>query len=210
MKELGAQSVLDLGCGTGCLPCLLVEHGVKVIGLEPAQASLDFARTKKNAHQVQWILGDATMLPIVTVDLAVMTGNVAQVFITDQSWYETLARVRNTLHPNGHFVFEVRDPSKKAWQEWTREKTYQRTNIPSIGYVEGWCSVTDVSNDIVSFRWTYIFESDGETFYSDSTLRFRERDEIQVSLNKAGFRVKEVRDAPDRPGKEFVFIAALN
>ena len=39
-------------------------------------------------------------------------------------------------------------------------------------------------------------------------LRFRERDEIGESLEQALFVVLEVRDAPDRPGLEFVFVAA--
>jgi hypothetical protein len=43
---------------------------------------------------------------------------------------------------------------------------------------------------------------------STSTLRFRERDELSTALGAAGFEVVELRDAPDRPGKEFVYIAA--
>lgn len=42
---------------------------------------------------------------------------------------------------------------------------------------------------------------------SDPTLRFRERQEAEVEPRAAGFVVREVRDAPDRPGREFVFIA---
>ena len=42
---------------------------------------------------------------------------------------------------------------------------------------------------------------------SDSTLRFRGRDAIADSLAESGFTVDEIRDAPDRPGREFVFIA---
>jgi hypothetical protein len=38
-------------------------------------------------------------------------------------------------------------------------------------------------------------------------LRFRTRDEIERSLADAGFIVEDVRDAPDRPGCEFVFVA---
>jgi hypothetical protein len=34
-----------------------------------------------------------------------------------------------------------------------------------------------------------------------------ERDEIEASLNTAGFEVDEVLDAPDRPGLERVFVA---
>lgn len=207
--QLKAKSVLDLGSGTGCFACLLAERGYGVIAVEPAQASLEFAQKKPLAHKVRWILGDATTLPALKVDLVVMTGNVAQVFTTDAAWKETISALRKVLDPNGYLVFEVRDPSKKAWLNWTRERTYQKMNIPEVGQVEAWCDITSESQPLVSFRWTYVFESDGAVIYSDSTLRFREKDEIITSLHEAGFSVKEIRDAPDRPGSEFVFIAQL-
>ncbi|MCW2595204.1 MAG: cypM [Jatrophihabitans sp.] len=49
--------------------------------------------------------------------------------------------------------------------------------------------------------------SDQEVLPSDSTLRFRERDEVEADLVAHGFVPDEVRDAPDRPGREFVFCA---
>jgi hypothetical protein len=52
-----------------------------------------------------------------------------------------------------------------------------------------------------------IFHADGTTLTSDSTLGFRSRDEIVATLDAARFDVVDVRDAPDRPGKENVFIA---
>jgi hypothetical protein len=52
-----------------------------------------------------------------------------------------------------------------------------------------------------------VFESDGAVLTSDSTLRFRHRDEVTASLAAAGYVVDEVRQAPDRPGRELVFIA---
>jgi hypothetical protein len=52
-----------------------------------------------------------------------------------------------------------------------------------------------------------VFHADGVELSSESTLRFRTRDEISESLEAAGFTVEDVRDAPDRPGKEYVFVA---
>lgn len=209
-KELKTKTVLDVGSGTGCFALMLSEQGFDVIGVEPARASLATARKKPNADKVRWILGDATTLPVMAVDLAVMTGNVAQVFLSDESFTEALVGIRKALKPGGHLVFEVRDPSKKAWLEWTREKTYELLNIPGIGDVEGWCDVVDVSDDLVSFRLTYVFKSDGQVITSDSTLRFREREAVEHLLTISGFAVQEIRDAPDRPGKEFVFVAGAN
>src|SRR6187551_2463973 len=76
--ELGARRVLDVGCGTGTFALLLTERGLDVTGVDPAGGSLDVARAKPGAERVRWIHGDATALPPMRVDLATMTGNVAQ------------------------------------------------------------------------------------------------------------------------------------
>ena len=83
-----------------------------------------------------------------------MTGNVAQVFLTEDEWENTLAAIHRVLSPGGHLVFEVRDPAKRAWLDWTREKTYARVNVPGIGEVEGWCNVTEEKEELVSFRYS--------------------------------------------------------
>lgn len=61
--------------------------------------------------------------------------------------------------------------------------------------------MTEVVLPYVSFRYCYRFSRDGLVVSSDSTLRFRNRDEIEESLATTGFRILEVRDAPDRPGE---------
>jgi hypothetical protein len=102
-------------------------------------------------------------------------------------------------------VFETRDPAFKGWQEWNRRASYHVTNIHGVGTVESWFELTDVSLPLVRFRGTWVF-SDGEVLTSDSTLRFRERQEVQAALLDSGYVVLDVRDAPDRPGREFVFV----
>jgi SAM-dependent methyltransferase len=205
--EFGATTVVDVGCGTGNLACLLARAGLEVIAVDPAAASLAVARRKPGAERVRWLHGDATALPPLQADLATMTGNVAQVFVTDQQWAATLVAVRDRLRPGGRFVFESRDPAKKAWLEWNRDQTHRRAVVPGAGPVETWTDLTQVGGSLVSFRTTFVFESDGAVLTSDSTLRFRSRRELAGSLAAVGLTVDEVRDAPDRPGREFVFIA---
>lgn len=207
IEQFGARSVLDVGCGTGTLACLLAERGMEVVAVDPAAASLDVARRKQHADAVRWVLGDATTLPPLQVDAAVMTANVAQVFLSDDDWISTLRGVHAALRPDGLLAFETRDPAREAWREWTREKSYQRVDIPGVGVVESWHDLTDVNLPFVSFRSTCVFESDGAVLTSDSTLRFRSHDEVEHSLRATGFALDDVRDAPDRPGREFVFVA---
>jgi SAM-dependent methyltransferase len=207
VAEFAASTVLDIGCGTGTFACLLAVAGVKVVAVDPAGASLDVARCKPGAAAVQWLHGDATSLPPLSVDLATMTGNVGQVFLTDEDLLETFRGVHDALRQGGRLVFEVRDPARQAWQDWSREQAHARVDVPGVGVVDRWLEITDVAGQLVSFRYTFRFGADGAVITSHSTLRFRERDEIEASLSLAKFRVLEVRDAPDRPGLELVFVA---
>jgi hypothetical protein len=73
--------------------------------------------------------------------------------------------------------------------------------------VESWEDVIDAAADRVTFRSTTAFARDDLVLESTSTLRFRDRPDIEASLVDAGFELAEIRDAPDRPGLEFVFVA---
>jgi SAM-dependent methyltransferase len=205
--ELGADRVLDVGCGTGCLAVLLAESGRMVVGVDPAEASLEVARAKDAAARVTWVRGDATAVPAFGADLAVMTGNVAQVFLTDSDWGQALAGIHDALRPGGYLVFETRRPERRAWEEWAADTGPLTLDIPGTGWVERRTEVTEVRLPFVSFRNIYRFLADGAVITSDSTLVFRARDEVESSLPAHGYRVLDVRDAPDRPGREFVFIA---
>ena len=152
--------------------------------------------------------GTSSALPPVQVDLATMTGNVAQVFIADSEWRATLDAIHEALVPGGCLVFESRVPSDRAWLRWTREDSYTRAIVLGVGAIERWAEVTDAGEGQVSFRSTFVFESEEAVLTSDSTLRFRSKEELTNSLAEANLIVREVRDAPDRPGREFVFIAS--
>lgn len=207
VKKFKAQSVLDVGCGTGCFAELLAAHGFDVTGVDPAKASLDIAKAKPYAPQITYIHGTTGDFPPMQADIAFMTGNVAQVFLSDDDWLATLSHIRAALKDNGYLVFEVRDPAQKAWEKWTKENTYQRLFVETIGNIEGWTELNRVEGDMVSFTHRYSFEEMNKKYTSQSTLKFREKIDIEASLKKAGYDIIDLRDAPDRPNKEFVFIA---
>jgi SAM-dependent methyltransferase len=207
VSEFGARSVLDVGCGTGTFACLLADRGIETVGVDPAAASLEIARAKPGAQRVRWLHGDATSLPELHVDLATMTGNTAQVFLTDEEWSATLRGIHAALRPDGHLVFEVRDPARQVWLRWNRETTYVTLDVPDVGRIESWIDAPEVDGDLMTYRRTYVIPAEGTTLTSDSTRRFRSRAEIDSSLESAGYTVLDVRDAPDRLGREWVFVA---
>ncbi|AQS71753.1 bifunctional 2-polyprenyl-6-hydroxyphenol methylase/3-demethylubiquinol 3-O-methyltransferase UbiG [Streptomyces pactum] len=205
--EFGASRVLDIGCGTGVFALLPARRGLEVVGVDPAGACVEVARRKAGGDLVRWIEGDATSTPGLRVDLAAMTANVSQAITGTRLWHGTLRGAYEALRPGGRLVFETRDPARRAWEEWNRDRTHRVTEIPGAGRVESWCRLVEVRWPLVSFRWTYVLAPDGEVLTSDSTLRFRERREVVADLEAAGYVVEEVRDAPDRAGREFVFVA---
>lgn len=207
VDELGARSVLDIGCGTGALAVRLAARGIDVTGVDPARASVDVARGKPWADRVRWVVGPAAAALPLQVDVVVMTGNVAQVFVGDDEWAEVLTSAHDALRPGGHLVFETRRPEVQAWREWTRDASSATEVVDGVGPVTTWVDLLAVELPLVSFRWTFHFAATGEELTSDSTLRFRELAEVRASVDAAGLDVVDVRDAPDRPGREWVVIA---
>lgn len=207
VAELGARRILDLGCGTGCLALRLAAAGLTVTAVDPAAASLDVARAKPGAGRVTWLtaLPAPPTVPGDGFDLAVMTGNVAQVFVTDDAWDTILRDLHARLRPGGFLVFETRRPEFRAWDEWAADTAPLVRDVPGIGTVEQRRALTEVRLPLVSLRHTYTFPG-GDTLTSDSTLRFRDRNELDAGLTAAGFRIHDVRQAPDRPARERVFL----
>lgn len=216
LDELGARSVLDIGCGTGTFAVDLASRGITVIGLDPAAASIDVAKAKPGADRVRWITGTVEALADPTVvgakglepvDAVTMTANVAQVFLADDAWSAVLRAATEALRPGGTLVFESRRPEVRAWERWTEELSRQVVDVPGEGPVEGWVQVTAVDGELVTFDSPTIFHTDGVRIDSTSTLRFRTRDAIEASIAEVGLRLRDVRDAPDRPGYEWVYLA---
>lgn len=207
--EFAARRVLDLGCGTGVLALLLAGQGCDVVGVDPAAASLTVARCKAGADRVRWVHGDASSLPkaeIGAVDLATMTANVAMFLTEDAEWAVALDALAAALRPGGHLVFETRVPDARAWDHWTREQTWRVADVSGVGRVESWVEVSAIALPYVSFTNSFAF-ADGTLLTSDSKLRFRERDELEAELTAASLDLVDVRDVPDRPGREWLLIA---
>lgn len=204
-EEVAARHVVDIGCGTGSLAVRLASRGLSVVGVDPAAASLDVARRKPHGELVTWVHGDATDLVgrRLAADLAVMTGNVAQVFVTDEDWAATLAAVHDCLRPGGWLAFETRRPEVRDWQHW--EVAPATVDLPDGSTAVVSRTVTEVDLPLVTFESTTVLGDD--VVPSSSTLRFRQRSEVEADLEAHGFELVDVREAPDRPGKEMVFLA---
>jgi SAM-dependent methyltransferase len=190
-ESLQSRVIIDLGCGTGMLTRELADGARRVIGVDPSPAMLAVARRGAGAQRVQWIEGDSSALEAWDADLAVMTGNVAQIFIEEEAWLATLRDLHRALRPGGILAFESRNPTARGWEEWNRAETLTRTSTPS-GPLEEWLDVVRVGDGRVHFQAHNVFVATGEVLVIDSVLRFRSRHEIRSSLAACGFTVEHV------------------
>lgn len=183
---LPGARVLDLGCGTGTLALLLASSGRSVVAIDPDPEMLRVARAKGDVG-VDWRLGDSSVAPSASVDLAVMSGHVAQVFTSDDAWATALADLHRALVPGGTLAFETRNPSARAWECWTRADT-----LRNVGDVEFWHETVDASLPLVTYD-----TSAGQDVTRD-ILAFRDEASIRASLEQAGFHVAAVYGDWDR------------
>ena len=189
--DLNAHTILDLGCGTGLLTRELAVGDRQVIGIDPAPAMLAVARRQPSTEQVRWIEGDSSAMGRPDADLVIMTGNVAQVFLSDIEWTTTLNFIHAALRSGGHLAFESRNPNARAWEEWNRDATYTVSDSP-FGPIEEWLEVVGEENGRVRLKGYNAFKATGEVLVVNSELRFRSLDEMTKSLRKDGFNIEQV------------------
>jgi SAM-dependent methyltransferase len=190
----------------------LAREGYRLTGVDPAPAMLGLARTGLYGDRVQWIDGDASRLGTPDADLAIMTGHVAQFFLTDEGWHATLTALRAALRPGGRLAFESRNPGAREWEGWTPDAR-RSVEHPTVGRVEIWPEVHAVRDGIVSYAIHYAFADPGEELVSPIQLRFRTEDELTESLAETGFVVGRVYgDWDRRPAgpttRELIVVAA--
>jgi SAM-dependent methyltransferase len=191
---VGAQSVVDIGCGTGVFAVDLAGGGHDVIGVDPAGRMLEIARRRSAASStVHWIHGVADDVPTAAADLAVLMGHVAQYFIADEDWSRTLGQVHRILVPGGRLAFETRNPVVDWAQRWTRERTRATYRHPEGGNFTSWVQAVSVTGSHESYTTTHEGHTvlpDGRHLVASETLRFRSEEKIFGSLDEAGFDIE--------------------
>jgi SAM-dependent methyltransferase len=196
--QLPAETVADVGCGTGRLAVELARRGHRVLGVDPSAAMLDAARRRPGGELVRWARGDASHLAAGEWDMVVLSGNVVQVITDDRALLATFAAIRRALRPGGRLVFDSRNPAARCWTRWTPRDSHRTLH----GGVQVWYANTRADGDRVGFETHYRFPG-GEKVVSRGELRFRSYAWLKHALTGAGFTL----DPMDSEAPDLVFLA---
>lgn len=194
LKKLNVKKIADLGCGTGRLTTHFSKAGYSITAIDPNEEAIKFAKDKEVPGEVTWIVGDSKNLQPNSFDAVIMTANVAQVFLTTDSWQCVIADAYRALKPGGHFIFDARNPLAKVWEEWEKDKTPDVATNPVSGEpLEIWTEYEGFADDLFTFYETVKNPGTGEVvFHHKMQLKFRTQEKIHESLKDAGFSLTHV------------------
>lgn len=186
--DLGARTIVDLGCGTGQLAVSLARPGRTVIGVDPDVSAMEFARRRAGAAAVIWTDGDSTVMGDLAADLIVLTGNAVQ-HIGEADWQRTLRDVAQTLRRGGVLLFDSRNPADRAWERWIAAPRVSRPT--KIGDLTEWIELDHQDPDgTAHLDFHTVFDATGEHLTVRQPLVFRDAARLSRDLDQAGLSVR--------------------
>jgi SAM-dependent methyltransferase len=188
---MSAESVLDVGCGTGALLrwARAEGHTGQLCGLDPAIGMLNQARVRSD---IEWILGDLSSIPTDRrFDLVIMTGHAFQELITDDEIRTALAAIRAALSDSGRFAFETRNRLVRAWEHWAMEYTAEVADGTGALVRREYQVELPVEGDIVRTTSTFTSPDWDHPQVSQGVLRFLDAEILSVFLAAAGLAIEE-------------------
>jgi ubiquinone/menaquinone biosynthesis C-methylase UbiE len=211
----GAGSVLDLGCGTGIFTVAASSGAARVVGVDPAAAMLDIARSRLGDDRVLWVEAGVSGLDLgQRFDAVVMTGHAFQTLLTPTDRAACLATIARHLAPGGRFFLDSRNPEAREWEGWTPDATRERRAHPQLGQVERWNdAVWDESIGIVTYETHYLL-AEGRHIMARSQIGFPSLPVLTQEIAAAGLSVDhwygDAAGGPLRPGcPDFIPVGRL-
>jgi SAM-dependent methyltransferase len=188
---LSAQSVLDVGCGTGALLHMAREagHTGQLCGLDPAAGMLNQARRRTD---IEWIHGDLASVGWEReFDLVIMTGHAFQEYVEDDEIRVALAAIRSALTDGGRFAFETRNPLDRAWERWPNQYSGEATNATGAVVRCVYQVQQPVVGGVVRTQSTFVSPAWDQPEVSRGALRFIDAATLSAFLIGAGLTIEE-------------------
>ena len=109
------ETILDLGCGTGTISCLLARMGYRVLAADASVEMLTEAMMKASSMEEPPMFLHQSMEKLRLgreMDAVISTIDAINYLTREKALRETLKRVYKCLRPGGQFIFDINSPAK--------------------------------------------------------------------------------------------------
>ena len=187
------RTVVELGCGTGCITTRLALCGYRMVGIDISSNMLAIARHKTDEcsqtrllyerGQLQWIQQDMTQWTYTTpVHSVISFCDVINYLLDEQDVRSTFERTFERLEVGGTFIFDVHHSN--TFVTYAQQQPFV-LDEPSISYI--WtCQLDDIRSQIQHDLTVFVREDDDEK--SEHFQRFHE------THHQRAYDVQWVRD----------------
>lgn len=130
-QAAGLTPVLDVGCGEGRFMRALASRGSRVVGIDPTEALLRFAR--KRDPDALLAKGIAESLPFRSESFALVVSYITLVDIV--GYREAIEEMVRVLRPGGRLLVATISPFASTGQGWVRDAENRRLYFPIDDYL---------------------------------------------------------------------------
>ncbi len=193
LKNLKADSVLELGCGTGSITEKLSAY-YDVTALDISEDMLDVAREKlmSKGRQARLINGDMCDFSLHRpVDGAVCVCDGINYLITPEKVKQAFLNVYKNIKAGGRFIFDISSEYKLKAME---NELYSEDN-DTVTYI--WRNTANKNKRLIEMDITFFVAEDDEHYFrfdEKHTQRMHSVDEITLWLEECGFKIISVTD----------------
>lgn len=188
----GAETVLDLACGTASVGLEFARRGSRVVALDRAPAMLAVARRKqrRRRRRVALVRGDMRRLPLQAgFDLVVCLFDSLNYVLTVADLQDVCRGVAGCLHPRGLFVFDVNTELAFERELFTQTDLDWDSPMPLR-----WRSCYDRANRLTEVEMEF-YPRDGATLREIHVERAHSQAELSAAIAGADLECLAVYDA---------------
>lgn len=194
ITAMGDRSLLDVCCGTGIVTIPVAKKLDNAVGIDIAEGMLRHAKRKtQGLDTLSFLQQDATQLSLdKRFDMAIMTGNAFQAFLSDEMLVGVLNSISNHLNRGGRFIFDTRLPTPDNLEIDAEMSLWQTYELPDKGEVKfmGMSERYDAENTVLYLKKERNYQN-GTVVYSSIDLKYRKLSEIEAFLVEAGLCITE-------------------